>query len=443
MKNLFFLLTFSLLFAACKKDDNPGGPSTPASYANIDFGTVTVGQMSTRTFTLKITQATGDVTVSATNGFLICTTSGEYAASLTIPAASSVNSLMTIKFEPTAPGVVNGTVSVSIAGGTTSTFNVTGTGALQQTYTTFSNKRLAFGGNYSQSAEQMFSLPTDLSLYEKIYMYVRLRCPAGGCNAWDVYAHIQVKDPETGNYFELGRYITPYGIDNQQAGRGFKIDVTDFKSLLKGNATLRAFIEVWGADGWLLSVDFDYIAGTPDYPYYAVSKVLQYNQHSLAGVIYGEDASAFDLTKTISLPANTQKASLRTIISGWGHATPNDAGGRPCAEWCFRTHNILINNSNTFSHYMGPLGCASNPVSPQAGNWQPDRAGWCPGMEVPVRTDELDASLAGQSFSFEYKLQPWTNNMQSTSDNPHAYYAISNYVVVKSNTPIDAPVVTD
>ena len=34
---------------------------------------------------------------------------------------------------------------------------------------------------------------------------------------------------------------------------------------------------------------------------------------------------------------------------------------------------------------MGPIGCGSNPISNQGGNWAPDRAGWCPGMVVPVR----------------------------------------------------------
>src|SRR5262249_13729527 len=146
------------------------------------------------------------------------------------------------------------------------------------------------------------------------------------------YSHIQIKDPSSGDWYELGRFITPYGVDNHALSRGFEFDVTDFKSLLQGTVTLRSFIEVWTTDGWLLSVDFDYLEGTPDYPYYAISKVLQYNNNSLDGVIYGENASAFNLNKTITIPANAEATSLRTIITGWGEATPNDPGGRPCAE---------------------------------------------------------------------------------------------------------------
>ena len=39
---------------------------------------------------------------------------------------------------------------------------------------------------------------------------------------------------------------------------------------------------------------------------------------------------------------------------------------------------------------MGPIGCGNNPISNQGGNWAPDRAGWCPGMVVPLRLDKFD-----------------------------------------------------
>lgn len=89
---------------------------------------------------------------------------------------------------------------------------------------------------------------------------------------------------------------------------------------------------------------------------------------------------------------------------------------------------------------MGPLGCASNPVNNQSpGNWQPDRAGWCPGMVVPARYDQFSGSMAGSSFSFEYDYVNWTND----GANGDAFYATSTFVVVKSNTPISKPMVTE
>ena len=92
-----------------------------------------------------------------------------------------------------------------------------------------------------------------------------------------------------------------------------------------------------------------------------------------------------------------------------------------------------------FQHDMGPIGCASNPVSNQSpGNWQPERAGWCPGMEVPIRLDEFASPMAGNTFGFKYDYEDWT----SDGGNGNAFYATSTFVVVKSDTPITKPNVT-
>jgi hypothetical protein len=170
---------------------------------------------------------------------------------------------------------------------------------------------------------------------------------------------------------------------------------------------------------------------------------MQYNKNSLEGVIYGEDQSEFDLDKTISFGDNIQSAHLRTIITGWGHATPADSDGRRCAEWCFRTHDIKINDANRFQHEMKGIGCSANPINNQAGNWSPDRAGWCPGMAVPLRLDNFDENLNDKTLKFEYAFQPWVNDLQTSAQNKHAYYAISTFVVLKSDQEIKPAVVSD
>ncbi|PWN69260.1 peptidase [Chryseobacterium phosphatilyticum] len=304
---------------------------------------------------------------------------------------------------------------------------------------TFNKVMNAFGDGLSQSAEGTFSLPTDIVNVKTIKMFIKNDCPNKTCDEWDRYANVYVKNKSTGEWYEIGRFITPYWVGTEKLARGLEIDVTDFKPLLTGNTELKIYTETWLAKGREYSVDFDFIYGTPDYKYSAVIPVIQYNKSSIDGVPYGQ-AHNLNLKKNIKLPPNTQKAYLRTIISGWGHATPADSGGRPCAEWCFRTHNIAINNVNTFPHQLAPLGCVNNPINNQSpGNWKPDRAGWCPGMVVPTRIDALENTLIPNKFSYEYKFQDWTNN----GSNGNAFYAISTFVIAKSNTPLNSPVVTD
>ena len=308
------------------------------------------------------------------------------------------------------------------------------------TYKTFSKERFAFGQGQNQTKTNIFNLHEDLSNIKTIKMFAKLTCPYGGCNAWDVFANIKVKDPESGKFYEMARYITPYGVDNSQLTRGFEFDVTDFKSLLQGNTEIFSRIETWGSDGWELSLEFDFIEGIPDYQYYAISDVITYNEWSTSGVPYGVSHN-LDLDKNITTPSNTESLHLRTIISGWGHATPVDSDNRPCAEWCFRTHHIKIDGTNKFNHNLNPIGCQTNPVSPQNGNWQPERAGWCPGMGVPVRIDTFNTPI--NTFTFEYDYEDWISDGGTASGQSGAYYATSVFVVVKSSTPITKPIVID
>ncbi|GGH43779.1 peptide-N-glycosidase F-related protein [Mangrovimonas yunxiaonensis] len=416
-------------------------PIIVTDQASLNFGDVQMNQISEAAMlTITGDHLEDDITLTVTGNFEVSGDNVTYDSSLTIPAvnANGANTVY-VRFLPTEIGSAMGAIAIQNALTTNVDVTLIGNGLpVTHNYVTFNQQPLAFGSGYSQSAVQTFNLPSDLSNIAQIKMFLQIDCPSSGCDDWDRFANVKVKDVESGNWYEIGRYITPYWTGTQQLDRGLEFDVTDFKSLLTGAVELRIYIENWTDKADLITVDFDYIEGTPDYPYYAVSEVLGYHINSIDGVPYGVPHS-FDLDKSVSIPANAESTHLRTVISGWGHATPAD-GSRPCAEWCYRTHNVLINGSGMFSHYMGPLGCAANPVSNQnPGNWQPDRAGWCPGMAVPARIDAFGSSMAGSAFTFAYDFEDWTND----GNNGGAFYATSTYVVVKSTTPITKPTVAD
>lgn len=437
------ILLCAFLFVACDSSETTVEPGTYSVKGDIsDFGTVGKNEPS-ETQSLKLTgdELTQAVLIEISGDFEIAVDGGSYSKQATVTAEKANNSItIYIRCKASTVGELSGALLISGNELQSYTVDLTANGVEKLlVISTFNETRLAFGGGNSQKAEESFSFPTDPTKVENITMYIKLRCPAEGCNAWDMFANVRLQDPLTEDWFEIGRFITPYGVDNSQLPKGFPIDVTDFKSLLSGEVNLRSFIEVWGSDGWIVSVDFEVIEGNPDYEYYAVAPLLDYAQHSLAGIPYGVE-NDFVLDKCITIPANAEETAIRTTISGWGHATPMDAGGRACAEWCFRTHNVLIDENAVFQHDMKGIGCSQNKVQPQGGNWQPDRAGWCPGMQVPVRTDVFDAARGGESVCYKYELEPWTNDMQTTADNKNAYYAITSFIVVKSNTPIEPPV---
>ena len=439
-------IILAILHLGCSEGDDSNSDSSPSLTAEItvndnliSFGQVYINTNSeSQSLNVGGNNLTQPIEISVSGPYKISLDDIDFLNNVQYQPSSQ--SQIFIKFFPTETGLNVGNLTLESTGALDKEVTLTGTGiTVIHSYSTFNQQALGFGGGFNQSASQVFNLHEDLSNISQIKMFLQIDCPTTGCDDWDRFANVKVKDPVSGSWFEIGRYITPYWVGTQQLDRGLEFDVTDFKSLLTGTVELRIYIENWTAKADIVTVEFDFIEGTPDYQYYAISEVLGYHVNSIDGVPYGVSHN-FDLDKTIQMPSNVESGQFRTIISGWGHATPNDIGGRPCAEWCFRTHNIKINGSSSFQHYMGPIGCASNPINNQnPGNWQPDRAGWCPGMVVPIRLDNIDLNSSGSSFNFEYDFEDWV----SDGLGGNAYNATSVYVIVKSSTLITNPIVTD
>ena len=455
----FMLLITVVLLTSCGGGDDSSNdeiiaeiPSIIVDKTSISFDDTMVSKSSSAASILvESKNVNSTVEISVTDGFEISTDNLNFGNSLTIDANQSKT--VHVRFSPSKIQTYSGSIDIKNAEANDVKISLIGDGVqLKYNYKAFSKTRLAWGSGFSQSASQSFDLHNNNDNIEGIKMYLRLECPSGGCDPWDRFANILVKNSNTNQWYEMARHITPYGVGNSQLTRGLEVDVTDFKSLLSGNVELKIYAETWVGSGWVISLEFDYLAGNPDYKYYQITPVIQFNRNSLSGVPYGGengntqlDKEKFDLTKTISVGSNIKSAHFRTIISGWGHATPADSDGRACAEWCFRTHKIKINNVDKFNHYMGPIGCGNNPISNQGGNWAPDRAGWCPGMVVPLRLDKFDTDLSNTDINFEYYFQPWTNNFVGTPgyNNKNAYNAISTFIVLKSDQEIEPATISN
>lgn len=445
MKNLFKLLICTILMTCGSDDDSENNvinlpTSISTNVSSLSFENTMVSQISeSQVIILSTENSSSEINIVSPDGYEVSLDNSTFSETLNF--MPDISNEIYIRFIPSE--AINYYSTLVISSNDISNninINLFGIGTpMIHNYQAFQNQALGFGGGFNQSASQVFNLHNDLSNIQQIKMYLQIDCPSTGCDDWDRFANVKVKDQVTGKWYEIARYITPYWVGTQQLVRGLEFDVTDFKSLLKDSVELRIYIENWTAKADIVSIDFDYIIGTPDYENYAIAEVLDLHSNSISGVPYGVSHN-LDLEKSIQIPNNSENIEFRTIISGWGHATPYDADGRPCAEWCFRTHDIKINGSNTYQHNLGPIGCSANPLNNQnPGNWQPDRAGWCPGMEVPVRMNNLDTSYNGSTISFEYDFENWT----SDGNGGNAFYAISTYIIVKSNSEINEPIVTD
>lgn len=310
-----------------------------------------------------------------------------------------------------------------------------------QSIQAFDGDLINFDGSYdSRWFYGTYEFPQSVGVYESIVANFEVTCPSvsGGCDDWDRLAWVEFKAPN-GDWMELFRYITPYGI-----GCSHSIDVTDFASFLQGEVELRMFIDTWGTGGWDLHLDFDFTKGSPEYVYSHVQELWHGNYN------FGdpENLQPAD-TLALKYPYLTEHAILRltTTGHGWGENNTSNA-----AEFYHAEHTLLIDEEPTFVQDLWN-DCSPNPdnCNGQFGTWQYNRAGWCPGTIAPPFSYNLTPHLRSDTFNLAYVFQEsyqdycHPNNPNCISGvtcndcnagyNPH--YRVATYLISYSNSPIE------
>ena len=195
--------------------------------------------------------------------------------------------------------------------------------------------------------------------------------------------------------FEIARFITPYGkrLDLGLNGFTWIYDVTDYEPLLHGLVDLQA------ANGQeLIDLKFVFIQGIPPRDVISVKNIWPEGSY-----IYKDLADDVKLQNTnITLSDQASTFKLRARISGHGQVGPFN-----CCEWDPKLHTYVVNGDKKFSWKIW-RDCGMNPVYPQGGTWQFDRAGWCPGTFVDTYDFEITPYVKpGNPVTIDYSIQPY------------------------------------
>ena len=249
------------------------------------------------------------------------------------------------------------------------------------------------GGDFKRGK---FLFPPASKRFEKILMYYTLKCdpkqnPA--CGEWDyltytfLYQHTGVFDStgEKINRYELGRFITPYGIGlDLGAGWTWVYDVSDFRPMLHDSVDI-------GAGNWqeLLDLKFVMIEGTPP------RDVIKIENLWVGDFALSQFLSKVP-PKTVSIDPTAKAWRVRSTVTG--HQFDNATN---CAEFCPKTHSLNVNGTTRYSWQI-IQECAMNALYPQGGTWIYDRAGWCPGMPATTQLLEITPWVSGNSVSLDY-----------------------------------------
>ncbi len=256
--------------------------------------------------------------------------------------------------------------------------------------------------DFSQRApyEGKFLFPEKSVGFEKILMCYKLKCnpeQSPACGEWDYLTYTYLYE-HTGRFdstgkeilirYELGRFITPYGI-GLDLGEGWTwiYDVTDFRPLLCDSVHLTA-------GNWqeLLDLKFLMIEGSPPRDVVRVENVWN---GDFALNRFAEQVRS----KTLSLDPSAE--SFRLKVTTTGHQFSNATN---CAEFCPKIHSVDVAGITGFSWQI-LQECAMNPLYPQGGTWIYDRAGWCPGMPAATRNLELTPFVTGSTLNIDYNAE--------------------------------------
>lgn len=215
--------------------------------------------------------------------------------------------------------------------------------------------------------------------------------------------------------YEIGRYITPYGIglDLGAEGTTWYYDVTDYAPLLQGQVDLSA-----GNNQELIDLQFLMIEGTPPRDVKEINRVWGERASYRYSALDNDEALS---AETIALHPDASTYKVRTRLTGHGHNS--NTGNYPhCCEWKDNEHYLYVDGSQvTAWHIWQATECANNPVYPQGGTWPGAREGWCPGDVVKTFDFDITDAVSGNSVTLDYDLTSVPSNNQGMGN--------GNYVV--------------
>jgi len=246
-----------------------------------------------------------------------------------------------------------------------------------------------------QFEEQQAELPLAGRRAARIIATLTLSAPPGGIDPWDRAGSVYAWDDE-GNRIEVFRFITPFGREYT-----WKLDVTDYQSILRGSRRMGVSVGTW-VKGWQVDVYIDYFWGVPEREAIRVTNLWSGDWE------YGNPADPVDARfepRLLTLDRLAAAAKLRLVVTGHG-MSPNTSNA---AEFMPAGRRVTV-NGRRYESLLWTSDSYLNPCRPQGGTWKYDRAGWGPG--APVRPWDIDLTgLArpGGLLHVTYEPAPYVN----------------------------------
>ncbi len=206
------------------------------------------------------------------------------------------------------------------------------------------------------------------------------------------------------NDVEIGRFITPYGIQFDLGSNGFEwiYDVTDYQMYLKDVVDLAAH-----NTQELIDLRFAFIEGIPPRDVHARQPIWS----DWRSYTYSNLDNDVNLVSTpVDLSDTSSMFKIKTRFTGHGHN-----GNVNCCEWDSKDHMIKVDGVERFNwEIWEETACGDNPNISQGGTWPYAREGWCPGDLVKEYDHDLTPWVTpGTTVQLDYDIEDVPSNDQA------------------------------
>ncbi|MEJ6755904.1 MAG: T9SS type A sorting domain-containing protein [Crocinitomicaceae bacterium] len=197
------------------------------------------------------------------------------------------------------------------------------------------------------------------------------------------------------NQIEIGRFITPYGIQFDLGINGFEwiYDVTDYQMYLKDLVDFAAH-----NTQELIDIKFAFIEGIPPRDVMKREAIWSdYRSYNYANLANDVDLQSV----SVALSDSAEMFKIKTRFSGHGQV-----GNGACCEWSSKDHKLLVDGVERFNwDIWEETACGDNPNVSQGGTWPYAREGWCPGDVVKEYDHDLTPFVTpGTSVLLDYDV---------------------------------------
>jgi len=255
--------------------------------------------------------------------------------------------------------------------------------------------RTLFHGKHGHETKVVDLLPGDEPV-ARVILVLTLSEPPGGWDGWDRSASIHAfrGEGEKEERIEIVRWITPY-----RRNYTWRVDVTDYQSILRGKTKMRSHAGAWATnntgdpatqEGFHVTIDLLYYPGKPERHAFRVENLYAVNYKF--GNTEEEIGKGFpEVVKAIPKDATGGKVRvMMTGHGGFGEFTP--------------APRTLTVDGTAFTNTLWKTDVYLNPCRPQSGTWKFNRTGWSPGDVVsPWDTDVTKLLKPGKEMTFLYR----------------------------------------